>query len=64
MVRLMAFGSYRGRKSGRYKVITLKHVLDFVESTFQENWKAMRHAQFKDPAINFLMLLEKARAGT
>jgi hypothetical protein len=63
-VRLMAFGSYRGRSSGRYKVITLRHVLEFLESTFHENWKAMRHAQFKDPAINFLVVLEKARAGT
>ncbi|MHC4990667.1 MAG: hypothetical protein ACYTGC_06765 [Planctomycetota bacterium] len=63
-VRLMAFGSYRGRSSGRYKVITLKHVLEFLESMFQDHWKPLRHAQFKDPAINFLMVLEKARAGS
>jgi hypothetical protein len=30
----------------------------------RENWKAMRHAQFKDPAINFMSVLEKARRGT
>ncbi len=63
-VRLLAFGSYRGRSSGRYKVITLGHVLEFLESLMRENWTAMRHAQFKDPAINFLVVLEKARTGT
>jgi hypothetical protein len=63
-VRLMAFGSYRGRNSGGYKVITLKHVLEFLESMMRENWNALRHAQFKDPAINFLVVLEKARTGT
>ncbi|MHC4101129.1 MAG: hypothetical protein ACYS15_04960 [Planctomycetota bacterium] len=62
-VRLMAFGSYRGRNSGGYKVITLKHVLDFLETMMRENWKALRHAQFKDPAINFISVLEKARKG-
>ena len=63
-VRLLAFGSYRGRSSGGYKVITLGHVLEFLESVMRENWTAMRHAQFKDPAINFLVVLEKARTGT
>jgi hypothetical protein len=62
-VRLFAFGSYRGRSTGRYKVITLKHVLEFLESAMRENWKAMRHAQFKDPAINYLTVFEKARRG-
>jgi hypothetical protein len=62
-VRLMAFGSYRGRSSGHYTVITLKHVLEFLESMMRENWKAMRHAQFKDPALNFMAVLEKARRG-
>jgi hypothetical protein len=63
-VRLMAFGSYRGRSSGHYKVITLRHVVEFLQSVLQENWTAMRHAQFKDPAINFMVVLEKARTGT
>ncbi|MHC4128642.1 MAG: hypothetical protein ACYTE6_07330 [Planctomycetota bacterium] len=63
-VRLMAFGSYRGRNTGRYKVITLKHVVEFLESVMRDTWKAMRHAQFKDPAINFMVVLEKARTGT
>ena len=63
-VRLMAFGSFRGRNTGRYKVITLKHVVEFLESLMRENWKAMRHAQFKDPAMNFMVVLEKARTGT
>jgi hypothetical protein len=63
-VRLLAFGSHRGRKSGhRYKVITLRHVVEFLESLMRENWTAMRHAQFKDPAMNFMVVLEKARTG-
>ena len=63
-VRLLAFGSYRGRNSGGYTVITLGHILEFLESMMRENWTAMRHAQYKDPAINFLVVLEKARTGT
>jgi len=63
-VRLMAFGSYRGRSSGNYKVITLRHVVEFLQSVLRENWTAMRHAQFKDPAMNFMVVLEKARTGT
>ncbi|MHC4220598.1 MAG: hypothetical protein ACYSU7_19340, partial [Planctomycetota bacterium] len=64
-VRLLAFGSHRGRDAGRhYEVITLRHIVEFLESLMQENWQAMRHAQYKDPAINFMVVLEKARTGS
>ena len=45
-------------------MITLRHVVEFLQSVLRENWTAMRHAQFKDPAMNFLVVLEKARTGT
>jgi hypothetical protein len=64
-VRLLAFGSYRGREAGRkYEVITLRHIVEFLQAVVRDNWKAMRHAQFKDPAVNYLVVLEKARQGT
>ena len=64
-VRLFAFGSTRGRDGGRrYEVITLRHIVEFLEALVRQNWKAMRHAQFKDPAVNLLVVLEKARQGT
>jgi hypothetical protein len=63
-VRLMAFGSSPGRDAGQgYEVITLWHIVEFLRSLVSKNWKAMRHAQFKDPAVNLLVVLEKARRG-
>ncbi|HEX9407384.1 MAG TPA: hypothetical protein VF975_08715, partial [Thermoanaerobaculia bacterium] len=41
----------------------LGHVLDFLQGYVHRHWKVLRHLQFKDPALGFLMTLEKARRG-
>jgi len=64
-VRLFAFGSTseEGHPPG-FQVVTLGHVLDFLEGYLREHWEILRHAQFKHPAFSLLMTLEKARRGT
>lgn len=58
-VRLVAFGSTAGER-GRFEVITLGHVLDYLQAYIQANWSMLRHAQFKDPAFGFLTTMVKA----
>jgi len=41
-------------------VISLKHVVSFLQDYLRQHWDVLRHAQFKDPAFGFLMTLEKA----
>ncbi|MHC4512731.1 MAG: hypothetical protein ACYTGW_05425 [Planctomycetota bacterium] len=60
-VRLVAFGSRVTPKRRRYAAITLGHIVDFMQSIADEHWDVFGHTQFKDPAIGFMMVLEKAR---
>jgi len=63
-VRLIAFGSTVGSAEREpYRVITLGHVLSFLEGYLREHWTILRHAQFKHPAFSLLVTLEKARRG-
>ncbi len=63
-IRLIAFGSTVGEASGpRHTVISLGHVADFLHEYIQQHWDILRHADFKDPAFGFLVMLEKARQG-
>lgn len=61
-VRLMAFGS-SGEKSPHkiFGVLTLGHIISFVEAYLDEHWDVLRHAQFKHQALGLFMVLEKAR---
>jgi hypothetical protein len=62
-LRLIAFGSSHISSSGqRYQVIRLAHVIGYLQDYLRSNWSILRYAQFKHPAFNFLMLLEKAMA--
>ena len=45
------------------RIISLGHVLDFLQRYVRKHWSMLRHLQFKDPAFGFLMTLEKARRG-
>lgn len=61
-VRLVAFGSSTSAPPHRhYRQLSLAHVTAFIESYLEEHWEALRHAQFKHPALGLLMVLEKAR---
>src|SRR5438105_14167952 len=63
-MRLIAFGAFPpGAPVPPCRIISLGHVLDFLQGYVHKHWKVLRHLQFKDPALGFLMTLEKARRG-
>jgi hypothetical protein len=63
-VRLIAFGSFPpGSAVPPCRIISLGHVLQFLQAYVRKHWNMLRHLQFKDPAFGFLMTLEKARRG-
>jgi hypothetical protein len=63
-VRMVAFGSLPPQLgSTKYTVISLRHVQDFLEAYLRDHWDLLCHAQFKDLAFGFEVLLEKARRG-
>src|SRR6266540_2102183 len=62
-VRLVAFGSVPPeRNHPRYRVVLLRDVLGFLRRFLRTHWDVLHHADFKDPAFSFLMMLEKAGA--
>lgn len=63
-VRLIAFGSFPpGSPVPPCRIISLGHVLTFLQAYVRKHWHMLRHLQFKDQAFGFLMTLEKARRG-
>jgi hypothetical protein len=63
-IRLIAFGSFPpGAPVPPCRIISLGHVLDFLQRYVRKHWSMLRHLQFKDPAFGFLMTMEKARRG-
>ena len=63
-IRLVAFGAMPpGGEVPPCRIISLGHVLKYLQDYVRQNWKMLRHCQFKDPAFGFLMTLEKARRG-
>jgi len=60
LVRLMAFGA-TGVSSNTCHVITLGHVIDYLNRYLDTHWQVLHTAQFKDPGFGLLMTLEKAR---
>jgi hypothetical protein len=63
-VRLIAFGAFPpGDEVPPCRIISLGHVLEYLQRYVKRHWNVLRHLQFKDPAFGFLMTLEKARRG-
>ena len=63
-VRLVAFGAFPpGSEVPPCRIISLGHVLAYLQSYVRRHWQVLRHLQFKDPAFGFLMTMEKARRG-
>ena len=62
-VRLFAFGSQVEQRSQGHRQIALGHITSFLRSLLRERWSELQHAQIKDPALGFLLTLEKARRG-
>ncbi len=63
-VRLIAFGAFPpGSSVPPCRIISLGHVLEYLQQYVRKHWAVLRHLQFKDPAFGFLMTMEKARRG-
>ena len=62
-VRLVAFGSVPPAGVHRFRVILLKDVVEYLRRHLRRHWDVLHHADFKDPAFSFLMMLEKAGEG-
>lgn len=61
-VRMVAFGAKTDGSSEAVDLaVSLGHVADFLRSYLADHWDVLRHGQFKDPTLGFLMALEKAR---
>jgi hypothetical protein len=64
VVRLIAFGAFPpGSEVPPCRIISLGHVLAYLQEYVRKHWSVLRHLQFKDPAFGFLMTLEKAKRG-
>lgn len=64
VVRIIAFGAFPpGSAVPPCRIISLGHVLEFLQQYVRKHWSMLRHLQFKDPAFGFLMTLEKAKRG-
>jgi hypothetical protein len=64
VIRLIAFGSFPpGAPVPPCRIISLGHVLEFLQKYVRKHWNMLRHLQFKDHAFGFLMTMEKARRG-
>ena len=63
-LRLIAFGSTVEANGGRYTVLSLGHILEFLRQYLRDHWEVLRHAESKDPAFGFLVMAEKALRGT
>lgn len=63
-VRVILFGG-NPRQAPPFpcKVISLGHILRFLQAYVASHWEMIRHVQWKDPAFGFLITLEKAKRG-
>lgn len=59
-VRLVAFGASVGDDPRSYRIVRMRQVVGYLREYVREYWDVLRHAEFKDPAFGFLMMLEKA----
>ena len=63
-VRLMAFGARPPTdRHATYRWRLLGDLAGFMHRRISENWSAAQSIQSKDPALSFLLLLEKAVRG-
>lgn len=60
-VRLVAFGTITDAANPGYEAISLGRVVQFLQEYLHRNWAVLHHAQFKDPALGFLLTLNKSQ---
>lgn len=59
-IRMVAFGSVRPAGVHKYRIVLLRDVIGYLQRHLRDHWDVVHHADFKDPAFSFLMMLEKA----
>lgn len=59
-LRLVAFGALPPEHRTPRRVVLLRDVAAFPRGYVRLHWTVLRHVECKDPAFNFLMMLEKA----
>jgi hypothetical protein len=64
VIRFIAFGAFPpGAPVPPCRIISLGHVVDYLQSYVRKHYSMLRHLQLKDPAFGFMLALEKARRG-
>ncbi len=64
VIRFIAFGAFPpGAAVPPCRIISLGHVVDYLQSYVRKHYSMLRHLQLKDPAFGFMLALEKARRG-
>ena len=59
-IRLVAFGDVGGGESAAAaSIISMRHVVQFLQRYIRQHWDVLRHAQITDPALGVLALIEK-----
>lgn len=59
-IRIVAFGdAASSTHHGSWATVTMRHVVEFLQTYLPQHWAVLRHAQFHDSALATLALLEK-----
>ena len=63
-IRIVVFASAGEETDAhRFTFVGLGHAVDYLRNHMDQHWSVLRHSQIKDPALAFLLTLEKARRG-
>jgi hypothetical protein len=64
VIRFIAFGAFPpGAPVPPCRIISLGHVVDYLQDYVRKHYSMLRHMQLKDPAFGFMLALEKAKRG-
>lgn len=59
-IRVAAFGATTAGGVNRLGImLSMRHVVQYLQGYLREHWAILRHAQFKEPTISVLALLQK-----
>ena len=63
-IRMVAFGATSQHdEPGRWKTVSIGHIVDFLKKHLRDHWDVWRHIQTKDTTLGLLALLEKYNGG-
>jgi hypothetical protein len=64
MIRFIAFGAFPpGAPVPPCRIISLGHVVGYLQNYVRKHYSMLRHLQLKDPAFGFVLAMEKAKRG-